>query len=32
MIYVQWVKLLIFRMIFAHKLHTNIFLHINFCV
>lgn len=30
MIYVQGVKLLIYRVFFAHKLHTNLFLHINY--
>ena len=30
MIYVQGVKLLIYRVIFAHKLHINSFLHINY--
>ena len=29
MIYMQGVKLLIYRVIFAHKLHINLFLHIN---
>lgn len=30
MIYVQEVKLLIYRVFFAHKLHINLFLHINY--
>lgn len=30
MIYVQGVKLLIYKVIFAHKLHINSFLHINY--
>ena len=30
MIYVQYGKSLIYRVIFAHKLHINSFLHINY--